>query len=141
MGINIDVDYKTVLKPVSLTKFQVVPKLCENVTMLRIFPSIMANTIKHFLKAPIAGVVLQCYGAVNIPSNRKDILDAITEGTQRGVIMCVTQCTHGGVGAVYETGKALLKSGAIPGSDLTPEAALAKLAHVLALPNSIEEKR
>ena len=142
VGINIDVDYKTVLKPVGLTKFQVVPNLCENVAMLRIFPSIMVNTIKHFLKPPIEGVVLQCYGAGNVPSNRKDILDAITEGTRRGVIvLCVTQCAHGGVGEVYETGKALLDAGAIPCSDLTPEAALAKLAHVLSLSKSIEEKR
>ena len=142
VGIDINVDFQTVLKPVSLAKFQVEQNLCKNVAMLRIFPSIMADMIKHFLKPPIEGVVLQCYGAGNIPSNRKDILEAITEGTRRGVIiLCVTQCSHGGVGAVYETGKALLTAGAIPGSDLTPEAALAKLAHVLSLPLGLKEKR
>ena len=30
------------------------------------------ETIRHFLAPPIRGVVLQCYGAGNMPSNRED---------------------------------------------------------------------
>ena len=80
--------------------------------------------------------------AGNIPSNREDILEAIREGAASGVIiLVVTQCPHGGVSADYETGQALLDVGAIPGSDITSEAALAKLAHVLSLELSFEERR
>ena len=43
--------------------------------------------------------------------------------------------------ADYETGQALLDVGAIPGSDITGEAALAKLAHVLSLDISFDERR
>ena len=115
------------------------------------------------------------------------------------IILCVTQCSHGGVAAFYETGKVgtrllllllftpflhrllflllllllflmlllftllpvvvvvvlpisrcccchvthyqvLMNAGAIPGLDITPEAALAKLAHVLSLPIRSSQK-
>ena len=37
--------------------------MCKNVAMLRLYPSIMASTVRHFLQLPIQGVVLQCYGS------------------------------------------------------------------------------
>ena len=78
----------------------------------------------------------------NVPSNRQDILDAIRDGADRGVlILVVTQCSHGGVSGDYETGQAILETGAIAGSDITAEAALTKLAHVLSLDVNIVEKR
>lgn len=43
---------------------------------------------------------------------------------------------------MYETGKALLDCGVIPGADMTPEAALAKLSYVLSKSDwSIDAKR
>ena len=44
--------------------------MSAQVAMLRIYPSIMASTVRHFLQLPVRGVVLQCYGAGNIPSDR-----------------------------------------------------------------------
>ena len=35
------------------------------------------------------------------------------------MVLVVTQCSHGGVSGDYETGQALLDTGAIPGSDIT----------------------
>jgi len=140
--IDIDVDYQNILKPATMTKFKVVDTMCKNVAMLRLYPSIMASTVRHFLQLPVQGVVLQCYGSGNVPSNRQDILDAIKDGAKSGVlILVVTQCPHGGVSAEYETGQAILDTGAIAGSDITQEAALAKLAHVLSLEVSHDEKR
>ena len=70
------------------------------------------ETVSHFLQAPIEGVVLQCYGAGNVPTNRKDIMQSIKEAVKRGVIiLSVTQCSKGGVSPLYETGKALVDIG------------------------------
>lgn len=132
-GIAIHVDYRSVYRPTSLEKFKVFDRLNRNVGLLRIFPSISAETVRAFLQPPMAGVVIQTYGAGNMPSNRKDIMEELRKATERGVIIVnITQCMHGAVDAIYETGQALVDSGVLAGMDMTPEAALTKLSYVLA---------
>ena len=131
-GINIEVDYKAIHKPTALAKFNVHKRLNRDVVLLRIFPSIRTETVAHFMKPPIQGVVLQCYGAGNMPTNRKDIMRLLKDASARGVIIVsVTQCSSGMVSGLYATGKALLDIGVIPGNDMTPEAALTKMSYVL----------
>ncbi|KPJ04249.1 L-asparaginase [Papilio xuthus] len=80
--------------------------MSKNVGLLRIFPSISASVIRAFCQAPIEGVVLESYGAGNIPSNRKDVLEEIKEAVNRGVIVVnITQCNTGAVSSLYETGR------------------------------------
>ena len=38
--------------------------MCGEVAMLRIYPSIMASTVRHFLQLPVRGVVLQVIHAL-----------------------------------------------------------------------------
>lgn len=62
--------------------------------------------MESFLQPPIEGVIIQSYGAGNMPSNRQDLITALREATQRGVlIMICTQCTKGTVSDRYETGQ------------------------------------
>ena len=64
VGINIHVDYKAIWKAGTISALDVHSNLCRDVVLLRLFPSIRTETIKHFLSPPIKGVVLQCYGAL-----------------------------------------------------------------------------
>lgn len=88
IGITLQIDYRLIHRPCSVDKFTVHGKLNENVGVLRLFPSISAATIKAFLQPPMQGVVLQTFGAGNIPSNRKDILEELKKSQRTWYYHC-----------------------------------------------------
>ncbi|XP_038072100.1 L-asparaginase 1-like isoform X2 [Patiria miniata] len=132
MAVNIEVAWDNLFRPNTLESFRVHTYMESNVGLLRLFPGITKEPVKAFLSPPMKGVVLQTFGAGNGPDSRKDLMEVIREATQRGVLIInCTQCSRGTVSAAYRTGRSLLEAGVIPGSDITPEAALTKLCYVL----------
>ena len=84
--------------------------------------------MRRFLEPPIQGVVLQTYGAGNLPSNRPDLIAELQKATERGtLIVNCTQCAKGSVNLTYETATPLQKAGVCSGFDMTIEAALMKV--------------
>ncbi|KAJ3033915.1 hypothetical protein HDV00_005655 [Rhizophlyctis rosea] len=132
VGINIDVSWSDILRPTTIAQFRAHKKMDSSVATLRFFPGITEATVRAFLSPPIRGVVLETYGSGNAPNNRPDILLALQEASERGVVVVnCTQCKRGLVTDIYATGKALLAVGVVPGADMTPECALTKLSYLL----------
>uniref|UniRef100_A0A8D0AXJ2 asparaginase n=1 Tax=Salvator merianae TaxID=96440 RepID=A0A8D0AXJ2_SALMN len=140
--VDIKINWETVWRANTTKKFVIHTDVNSNVGLLRIFPGITAAVVKAFLQSPIEGVVLETYGIGNAPNNCPELLQELKNATDRGVlILNCTQCLQGTVSLVYATGKTLMDAGVIPGADMTPEAALAKLSYVLSKPGTLDEKR
>jgi L-asparaginase len=104
-----------------------------NIACMNIFPGMSPALLESMLNAPsLRGIVLQTFGTGNAPST-PEFLDTIERAVNAGrVIVDITQCRSGEVElGLYEVSAGLLSRGVITGMDMTPEAALTKLAVVL----------
>lgn len=104
------------------------------VVAVRLFPGITARMLRQLMAPPVEGVVLEAYGAGTFPTQDPDLLAAVREAVDRGVVVVTTSQVHAGRVAPsrYGTGAALADAGAASAHDLTPEAALTKLYVLLA---------
>ncbi|MFR9749772.1 asparaginase domain-containing protein [Nocardia sp. 004] len=104
------------------------------VGLLTVFPGLHADLLAAAIRQYPGGLVLECYGSGTMPHG-DEIIETIRAATRRGTpIVVISQCDRGSVDLErYQPGRALLDAGVIGGGDLTREAALAKLAHLVEL--------
>ncbi|TRM55487.1 asparaginase-domain-containing protein, partial [Schizophyllum amplum] len=140
VGIDIVVNWNDVIRQTSLRRFKAHKDMSSQVVTIRLFPGITAAMISAFCAPPVQGVVLEAFGAGNAP-NRQDLLQAVRQACDRGVIIvAISQCTKGSVSVAYETGKALVNAGVVPGYDMCdyllskPELSTAAIRDLLRTP-------
>ena len=100
--------------------------------VIKVFPGIQFELFESIMTEGLRGIVIETFGAGNIPMGGGALLPIIRRAFENGTIVTVcSQCPQGTVllGA-YETSSELKRSGAVSGHDLTTEAAVAKLYYL-----------
>ena len=128
LSIKFSNDVKTRCKRKALLR----PFLNTNVAMLSVYPG-LKPAVLSYLASTHDGIILEGYGAGNIPTEGLSLVAAITEASDRQIpVVVCTQCLVGSTEMeLYQVGRAALNAGAIPAMDMMPETALVKLMWVL----------
>lgn len=106
----------------------------ENVPIgvIKVFPGIQFPLFESIMTEKLLGIVIETFGAGNIPGNGRALLPVLKKASKNGTVLVVcSQCPQGTVmlGA-YESSSALTGAGAVSGFDITTEAAVAKLYYL-----------
>ena len=109
--------------------------------VLKVFPGIQFELFESIMTETLRGIVLETFGAGNIPEGSGALLPIIQKAFMNGTVVTVcSQCAQGTVSlGTYETSNALMRAGAVSGHDLTTEAAVTKLYYLFSKDLSKDE--
>ena len=133
-GINVRYNYSAILPKreggISYHPFAKVP-----IGVLKVFPGIQFGLFEDIMTEKLSGIVLETFGAGNIPMGNGALLPIIKKAFAAGTIITVcSQCPSGTVAlGAYETSSQLKSAGAVSGRDMTTEAAIAKLYYLFSI--------
>jgi L-asparaginase len=100
--------------------------------IIKVFPGIQFELFEEIMSESLKGIVLETFGAGNIPGTADAILPIVRKARENGTVLVIcSQCLKGSVSlGTYETSAALKEAGAVCAYDMTTEAAVAKLYYL-----------
>ncbi len=116
-------------------------KLDTRVVILKIFPGINRSIFETITSLKnLKGIVLESFGSGNVP-NIPWFINCLKNAVAKGIVVLnISQCAGGKVAlGLYETSLCLREAGVVSGFDMTTEAAVTKLMHLLGQELTTEE--
>ncbi|GED22760.1 asparaginase [Halomonas halmophila] len=113
------------------------------VPRVALWPGISAWQLEAWLLDDrVRGALLEVWGGGNVPEDPA-ILGVLARASGEGKLLAaISQCPQGGISlGHYAAGQGLVDAGVLSGDDMTPEAAVTKLVHLLAQPLDDAERR
>ncbi len=113
----------------------------NNVAILKLFPGLNRNLVKAIIATEgLRGLIIETFGSGNAPTYEWFLDDLRLFNENGGIILNVTQCHGGSVEmGLYETSRQMLAAGVVSGKDITSEASVTKLMHLLGRYTSKEQ--
>ena len=133
VGLHLKYFNNLISHPAKENKLIVHKEFDTNVAILKLFPGINRKLVNAITKTEgLRGLIIETYGSGNAPTYQwflEDLKQYIDKG---GIILNVTQCHGGSVEmGLYETSRQMLAAGVVSGKDITSEASVTKLMHLL----------
>jgi L-asparaginase len=115
------------------TNFAVQKAFDNNVAILKLFPGINRKLVQAVTRTEgLRGLIIETFGSGNAPTYQWFLDDLRSFIDNGGIILNVTQCHGGSVEmGLYETSRQMLAAGVVSGKDITSEASVTKLMHLL----------
>ena len=132
VGITIKYNEGALARPFKKSEIKLSPFTNVPIGVLKIFPGMQFGLFEEIMTEKLSGIVLETFGAGNIPMGGADLLPIIKRAFLSGAVIAVcSQCPGGTVSlGAYETSQGLKGAGAVSGLDMTTEAAVAKLYYL-----------
>lgn len=133
VGLHLKYFHNLISYPRKEQKLIVHKSFDTNVAILKLFPGINRKLVNAITKTDgLRGLIIETFGSGNAPTYQwflDDLKQFIDKG---GIILNVTQCHGGSVEmGLYETSRQMLAAGVVSGRDITSEASVTKLMHLL----------
>lgn len=126
--------FKNLIRCIPEDKMLTVHKSFDNnVAILKLFPGINRKLIRAIIDTEgLRGLIVETFGSGNAPTYGWFLDDLRSFIDNGGIILNVTQCHGGSVEmGLYETSRQMLSAGVVSGKDLTSEASVTKMMHLL----------